>query len=190
MPSKISHSDLLPGETLIMSKFSNMVISINEVGLSRFAFDEYMGLIGMHGKEALGGKIHLTNFRIIFKTHFLNRVRGTYSIYLPNIVSVKSTFNMLTIETKNQTVEFVLLFKDGLVNALTRERANIGQPYLAVIKNAVLTKPEAISLGFKKLVNTNLVNEILTGNTNHLLVFRDLTSLEKNSYLELKDLFL
>lgn len=57
MATKIIHSDLLPGETLIMSKFSNMVICINEAGLSRFPFDEYMGLIGMEGKEALGGKL-------------------------------------------------------------------------------------------------------------------------------------
>lgn len=190
MATKITHSDLLPGETLIMSKFSNMVISINEVGLSRFPFDEYMGLIGMDGKEALGGKIHLTNYRIIFKTHFLNRVRGTYSVFLPNIISVDSSFNMLTIETKNQAVEFVIWFKDRLVNALSCERANVGEPYIAALKNAVMKKPQAISLGFKNLSNTNLVNDICTGNTNQLINHHHLTGLEKNSYLELRELFL
>lgn len=190
MATKIIHSDLLPGETLIMSKFSNMVICINEAGLSRFPFDEYMGLIGMEGKEALGGKLHLTNYRIIFKTHFLNRVRGTYSIFLPNIISVKSSFNMLTIETKNQTIEFVVWFKEGLVNALSRERENIGQSYREALKSAVMTKTEAISLGLKKLSSSHLVNEICTGKTNHLNFQRDLTGLEKNSFLELKDLFL
>lgn len=190
MATKITHSDMLPGETLIMSKFSNMVISINQAGLSRFHFDEHMGLIGMEGKEALGGKVHLTNYRIIFKTHFLNRVRGTYSIFLPNIISVKSSFNMLTIETTNQKIEFVIWFKEGLVNALSLERCNVDQSYREALKDAIMKKPEALSLGFRNISSNHLFNEICTGKTNHLSIQRDLNGIEQNSYLELRELFL
>lgn len=82
MTMSILGNDLLPGEYLIMSKFANMVVSVQDSGLSRFAFDDYMGLVGMKGKEAIGGKAHLTNYRIIFKSHFFNRVLIFLIVYV------------------------------------------------------------------------------------------------------------
>jgi len=84
----------------------------------------------------------------------------------------------------------VLWFKERLVKALSLERCNIGQSNREALKYAVMTKPEAISLGLRKISSTHLFNEIFSGKTNHLSIHRDLTGLEQNSYLELMDLFL
>ena len=76
---KITDADLLDSEKLIQTKNANAVIKVDEHGLSRFAFDQLMWMVGMKGKEAIGGKIHLTNYRLIFKSHRINRLTGKFS---------------------------------------------------------------------------------------------------------------
>jgi len=98
----------------------------------------------MKGKEAIGGKAHLTNYRIIFKSHFFNRVRGQHSIFLPNVVAVSDTFNTLIVETTVQRFEFVMWFKQAFIDAVNREKARIDSTELERLKKVVATHPESI----------------------------------------------
>ena len=50
MGMALSEDDLLAGERRILSQSANMVISVKQSGLSRFAFDDLLGLVGMKGK--------------------------------------------------------------------------------------------------------------------------------------------
>jgi hypothetical protein len=160
MGMALSDDDLLPGERHVMTKFANMVISGKESGLSRLAFDDYMGSVGMKGKEAIGGKAHLTNYRIIFKSHLVNRVRGKHSIFLPNVVEVSANFNKLIVETSAQRFEFVMWFKQAFIDAAKREKSRLDGAALQKLKNAIVSQPEAIGVGLQKWATLEIINQI------------------------------
>jgi hypothetical protein len=121
--------DLLAGENVILSKNANAIISVDEQGLSRFAFDQLMWTVGMQGKEAIGGRLHLTNFRLIFKSHAINRLTGKFSILLPTIQEVKDVSRFLTkkieIVTKTQHFEFVVWGIPELIAAITAAKTKL-----------------------------------------------------------------
>jgi hypothetical protein len=121
--------DLLAGENVILSKNANAIINVDEQGLSRFAFDQLMWTVGMQGKEAIGGRLHLTNFRIIFKSHAINRLTGKFSILLPTIQEVKDVSRFLTkkieIVTKTQHFEFVVWGIPELIAAITTAKTKL-----------------------------------------------------------------
>lgn len=79
---------LMPGEKLLFSCKSNAVIVPFEHGLSRFAADELLPLVGLRGKEAIGGHLHVTTIRLAFKAHGFNRLRGSVSTPLPAIQEI------------------------------------------------------------------------------------------------------
>jgi hypothetical protein len=105
-------ADLLPGEQVLESKPANAVIQLSDYGLSRFAFDKYMWLAGMKNKEAIGGSLSLTSYRLVFQSHQLNRLRGRYSIFLPSILSLRDASFLWTrkiaVGTRLTEYQFVL----------------------------------------------------------------------------------
>ena len=189
MGMALSDGDLLPGEHHVKTKFANMVISVKESGLSRFAFDKYMGLVGMKGKEAIGGKAHLTNYRIIFKSHFFNRVRGKHSIFLPNVTEVSATFNNLIVETAAQRFEFVMWFKQGFIDAVNHEKESISPAQLEKLKKAVVSYPAAIGIGLQKWATLEIINQVCLGAQKASSVLENLSGTEKNAFLEILELF-
>ena len=108
----ITPEDLLPDEKLLLSKNSNAVIALSDYGLSQFAFDKYMWVVGMKNKEAIGGKLHLTNYRLIFKSHSINRLTGTFSIILPAITQIQDSSFLMTrkmsVDTRFNRFDFVI----------------------------------------------------------------------------------
>jgi hypothetical protein len=116
----IQQSDLFDGERVLLSKAANSIIKINDYGLKRLPFDQLMPLVGFQGKEAIGGKLHLTNYRIIFKSHSINRLRGKsinrlrgkFSVFLPTIQDIRDTSQFISkkmaVITQTQTFEFVI----------------------------------------------------------------------------------
>lgn len=86
---------LFEGEHVLETKPANFVLSLTEHGLPRFRFDGAMGAVGMAGKEAIGGKIYLTNYRLFFKSHSINRFNGAFSIFLPTIEEIRDTSRFL-----------------------------------------------------------------------------------------------
>jgi hypothetical protein len=86
--------DAYPGERLIRTKAANAVVDLAEKRASPLPFSHLMPLVGMKGKEAVGGHLHLTSYRLFFESHGFNRFTGKLSILLPSIraLSDESTF--------------------------------------------------------------------------------------------------
>lgn len=189
MAMNLLDKDLLPGEQLIATKFANMVISVRENGLSRFAFDDYMKFVGMKGKESIGGKAYLTNYRIIFKSHFFNRVRGKHSIFLPNIINISATVNSLIIETPTQQFEFIMWFKKEFIDLVNQNKAQINSADIDMLKKSVLSCPEAVGDGLKKWVTLEVINQICLNIRKPMPNLESLSGSEANDFLEILELF-
>jgi len=112
MAMKLDSHDMLPNENLIQEKAANAVIKVAERGLSDFAFNDFMWVAGMKGKEAMGGKLYLTNCRMIFKSHGFNRLKGKFSIFLPTIKWIRDSSHLMTrkieVSTHTTLFEFVM----------------------------------------------------------------------------------
>ena len=104
--------DLLPGEQVLESKPANAVVTLSDYGLSRFAFDKYLWVAGMKDKEAIGGRLWLTSYRLVFQAHAINRLRGRYSIFLPSIQALRDASFLWTrkvaVATRFTEFQFVL----------------------------------------------------------------------------------
>jgi hypothetical protein len=104
--------ELLPYERLILDKRANAVFTPSEYGLSRLFADQYLRVIGMKGKEAAGGKLALTSYRLYFRSHMFNRLRGEISIFLPTIRRIFDSSHgvkrSVTVETVSSSNEFVV----------------------------------------------------------------------------------
>ena len=80
---------LLPGEKLLATRPANLMFGF-EVdakladGHPLLMFAKLVPLLAK--ARSLGGKLHLTTYRLYFATHRLNSTRGTCSIFLPTIV--------------------------------------------------------------------------------------------------------
>jgi hypothetical protein len=125
----IDESELLPGERMILSKGANAVIRLDEYGLSRLPADQIMRLIGFAGKEAIGGKLHLTSYRLIFKSHRVNRVVGSFSIFLPTITALHDRSRWIAkkveIATRMQAFEFVIWGVPPFIAAVQAQAAQV-----------------------------------------------------------------
>lgn len=102
---------LINEEKIIYKKGANFIASVDEADLVRFCADQLMWLVGMQGKEAIGGHLYITNYRLIFVAHAVNRLRGQFSIPL-NVVKnahrqVKFPVCKLIIEASRGRYDFV-----------------------------------------------------------------------------------
>lgn len=158
----LSHEDLLPGEGIILRKNANAVIDVREAGLSRFAFDDLMWLVGMRGKEAIGGRIYLTNYRLVFKAHRFNRVRGTFSVFLPTIEEVRdasfAVTRQVTVSTAMQDFTFVVWGIPQLIDTMDECRAEFDGAYTAELATLVLAEPWKIGDGLQTVARYEALN--------------------------------
>lgn len=126
---KIDDSDLLPGERVILSKPANAVIRLDEHGLSRLPADQLMRVMGFAGKEAIGGKLHLTSYRLLFKSHQVNRLTGAFSLYLPTITGLHDRSRWiakkLEVATRLQTFEFVVWGVPAFISSIQAQAGQI-----------------------------------------------------------------
>jgi hypothetical protein len=118
---------LLPGESILNTKRANAIVRPTDYGLARFPFDKYMGLVGMKGSEAVGGSLYLTAVRLIFRSHAVNRIGGTFSVFLPSIQEALDTSQLavrkVRIVTASQHYEFVMWGIPSFLALLTAQRA-------------------------------------------------------------------
>lgn len=193
MGMRISPSDLLPQETLIHSKMANLIVSIKEHGLSRFAFDGAMKYVGMAGKEAIGGQIHLTNYRLLFKSHAANRLTGSYNIFLPNITGVANTSRWITrkfkVSTAMKDTEFVLWGIPAFLAAIDKARATLTPAELPKLRQAVLANPAAVGEGLAKFAVLETINQIARGALTIVDILENPSPVQLGSVLDLLDLF-
>lgn len=126
---KVEASDLLPGERVLLSKPANAVIRLDEHGLSRLPADPLMRVMGFAGKEAIGGRLHLTSYRLLFKSHRVNRLAGQFSIFLPTITALHDRSRWiakkLEVVTRLQSLEFVVWGVPAFISTIQAQAAQI-----------------------------------------------------------------
>lgn len=162
----LDDEDLLPGEGVVLRKNANAVIDVRAAGLSRFAFDDLMWLVGMRGKEAIGGRLYLTNYRLVFKSHRFNRVRGTFSVFLPCVEEVRNTSfavtRQVTVSTATQDSTFVVWGVPELVQAIRRCRDAFDAAYTADLATLVLAEPWKTGGGLRTVAHYETLNKGLS----------------------------
>ncbi|MGW0969639.1 hypothetical protein [Streptomyces sp. NPDC002516] len=161
----LNSEDLLPGEGIILRKNANAVIDVRAAGLSRFAFDDLMWLVGMRNKEAIGGRLYLTNYRLVFTSHRFNRVRGTFSIFLPCIEELRNSSmaatRQITVSTGTQDFTFVVWGVPRLIETVEACRAEFDTTYVADLAATALAEPWKLGAGFQTVAGYEAVNVLM-----------------------------
>lgn len=162
---QIEEDYLVSGEIIIESQPASLIIEPKKFGLRKFAFDDLLWLIGMKNKETIGGEFYLTNFRVIFKSHRLNRVKGTISIFLSSIIDVKNSSNKLVkkikLTTENCEVEVILnrinYWKEIIIANSRQVDSNVN----AELVDLVIKFPDKFTDGLREDKTINKINNIL-----------------------------
>ncbi|WP_183565390.1 hypothetical protein [Mucilaginibacter sp. SP1R1] len=160
---------LFPGEQIIVGVPANLVVKPKEFGLKQFAFDQFLWTVGMKDKEALGGRVYVTNYRIIFKSHRLNRLVGMISVFLPTVMDAKNTSFFITkkatIKTVITSMDFVLSDVDQFIELIKIQKDQLTEQDLHNMQQYIIEYPNKCSDG---LVAWQAINTV-----NNLLVFND-----------------
>lgn len=161
---KIEAGDLLPGEKRILTKFANSVIRLDQYGLGRIGSEKLMELVGFAGKEGIGGKLHLTNYRLLFKSHRVNRVTGAFSIFLPTIREVADTSRLLSrkvkVVTRLQRFEFVLWGTQSFIREVREQASGLTEQEKQQLAEWASQGDERIGSGLEH--NEKLAADVLT----------------------------
>lgn len=143
---------MLDGENEVLRKKANFVATLSDHGLSRFAFDGLMQKTGWQGKEAVGGKLVLTTYRLIFTAHALNRLTGSLSIPLVEITGLDNRSSLfvkrLAVSIGAEQYEFVVWGVPRLIAAVEAQRAALlaaPQPYLHALHALHARSNESVS---------------------------------------------
>lgn len=149
MGMSLDKDELLPGENIVLTKNVNAIIRIEEHGLSRFAFDHVMKATGLRGAEAIGGQLHLTNYRLVFKSSAVNRVKGVFSIFLPTLREVRNTSSgvkrQIGLATGTQRFTFIVWGIPALIAAIEQAKASFD--HAATVRLAELASEHRGLLG-------------------------------------------
>jgi len=144
---------LLEGESVIETKGANFVLRLDDHGLPRFRFDGAMGAVGMAGQEAIGGKLYLSNFRLFFDSHSINRFNGSFSIFLPTIVETKDSSRFVTkkleVTTPSYVFEFVVWGIPKLMESISAAREALSPSQVEALREAAQNAPELCGDGLK-----------------------------------------
>ena len=149
---------LFSGEIVIKKKGANFLLSLDEHGLPKFGLlglDSEMRLFSLpEGNESIGGWINLTNFRLFFWSHRFNRFKGTFSIFLPNIIAVKDVSQPLTLSrimkltTKNCDFKFTVWKISAFIAEINAAQNSISPEQIEELKKAVRNSSEKCGDGF------------------------------------------
>jgi hypothetical protein len=165
----MTQDELLKGETLILSKPANAIIRPDEYGLTRFVGDKYMWVAGMQGLEGIGGKLHLTNYRLIFVAHAINRLTGKFTIFLPTVQGLKDNSGFfskqLEVNTATQKYTFVVWGVPALITAIQTNRDKIDARQKKSIQRIAKANFEKVGGGLG-------VNNLIEGLNIGLLVYK------------------
>lgn len=156
---------LLPGEQILTTKFASLVVQPKNFGIQNFAFDDFLAAVGMKDKESIGGAIHLTNYRIIFKSHRFNRVRGMTSIFLPTIRQLDNrtvfVFRKLAVATVTAQVEFVIADVEDVIRQITNARDQFDTWMLEQLKLFVAEFPDKCGDRLETWDAINQLNDLI-----------------------------
>ena len=148
---------LLPGENIIETKGANFLLRLDENELRQFGVfgvDAEMRLLGLgEGKESIGGRLYLTNFRLFFHSHSVNRFTGSLSIFLPNIIEMKDNSGLITrimeVVTSGYSFEFIVWGIPKLMIEIAAAQGSLSPAQTEDLRIAVSNSPEKCGDGFK-----------------------------------------
>lgn len=143
---QLDPAELMEGEHVVLDKAANSIIKLSDYGLKRLPYDHLQNLIGFKGKEAVGGQLHLTNFRLVFKSHPVNRVQGKFSIFLPSVTGLRNTspnflMKRLEVQTELQIFEFVVWGVDEFIRATNSQQQALTREQTIALAKAVRKTP-------------------------------------------------
>jgi hypothetical protein len=178
----LNEHDLLPDEEVLHSRAANLWVRPSEFGLSEFAFG------GAQDAEALGGKAHLTNYRVVFAAHSFNRLTGLHSIFLPNIRAARKGWTTVTLTTETQDYGLVMWFNGGFFNAVEEARQAFGRKELRKLQSLVRDNLPTLSKGLQLNEVAEFVNAGLRGVLEPLSALKEclvpMPAAERSSVLE------
>jgi hypothetical protein len=184
----LTDSDLLPGEASILTKKANFLVSLKKENLRRLHFTNYIQIDGSDA-EAVGGKAHLTNYRLLFKSHALNRLRGTNSVWLPSVTSVNATFVRLVLETEVQRFEYVMWFKTEIVQAIKTQVAGFTPKRTRALQKVLLANPQVLGPGLERWATVEKIDALLAGGKKLYSAISHLDASVQRDLAELLNLF-
>jgi|SRR6185312_311999 len=165
----LREEDLLPGETVLLGKSANAMIRVSELGLSRFAFDRVMVGAGFGDVEAIGGKLYVTDCRVVFKSHAANRVRGAFSIFLPTVRDLRDTSaglkRQLELGTATQRFTFVIWGVPKVIAAIEGARGRLDAAAVSRLAESATVNSARLGEGLQTAAGLETVNRFLTGFT-------------------------
>ncbi|MEH7248162.1 GRAM domain-containing protein [Neobacillus niacini] len=117
----LERGEWLDGERIILERKANLMINIKDYGMKK--------KFTPSSQEAIGGKLYLSNYRLIFKSHPINRVKGTYSILLPTVRSVRDSSGLLMkkieVNVNGKPFEFVVWGRKELLTKIEELKNNL-----------------------------------------------------------------
>lgn len=156
---------LFKQETIVNSFFANLIIRPADFNLKSFSFDEYFKYFGMKNQEALGGSLHLTNFRLIFKTHRYNRIRGEFSVFLSEIKNIEIISSLLhkkmIINTTASSLTVIVDQPQKIKDSILQTQSQLGEIEKEQLKIAVKENPEKCIDSTEAWKIVNNINELL-----------------------------
>ncbi|MEU7159194.1 hypothetical protein AB0A98_22560 [Streptomyces chrestomyceticus] len=197
MALALTANDLLAGEVVHVSKNANAVVSLDETGLSQFAFGQLMWVVGMHGKEAIGGRLHVTNYRLVFNSHRFNRLRGRFSIFLPAITGVRDASwgpkRQIEVSTRTHRFTFVVWGIPDLDTLIDRLRQVASPTHTEWLARAALVDYAKVGEGLRiaqgaEMANIALCAAMQTSEALRAAVTPDLSAVELAGAMGLIDL--
>jgi hypothetical protein len=154
---ELQDGDLLPGERVLDSRLANLVVKPDDFGLDSFAFGDLLFLAGLRHREIIGGALHTTTLRLLFKAHRLNRLHGKVSVFLPSITALQPTsrwpFRRLGVATRLSRMEFVLSERDAVLARIEQARRDYGPAEEALLAPARSALPGIEGLAPDRALN-------------------------------------
>jgi hypothetical protein len=127
---ELDSDELLPGERLLDSRLANLVVKPADFGIGEASLGDLYFLAGMRGREIVGGALHLTNLRLLFKAHRWNRLRGRLSVFLPQIEGCEPRarwpYRRLALQACGLELELAAIDRDGLLALIEAARSDFG----------------------------------------------------------------
>jgi hypothetical protein len=126
----MSEINFVRGERQLYRGAANAIITPAEYGLSQFAFNQLMPLVGLAGREAIGGRLVVTSIRVLFEAHAVNRVKGILSTPLPVIQEMRRCrFGLgigLDFITPVSKQRYVTWSRSKIISAVNQAQADFG----------------------------------------------------------------
>ncbi|MEL6988661.1 MAG: hypothetical protein AAGK97_12630, partial [Bacteroidota bacterium] len=134
-------------------------------GLKKFPYDQLLWTVGMKNKEAIGSRIYLTNYRIIFKSHQFNRLKGRLSIFLPTINELRdSSFfitKKLSVGTTSSTIEFILEDVPHFIKTVKQQKVALTMEMIVSLQQDATAFPMKSSNGLNNWDKNNTITKVL-----------------------------